>query len=168
MIVYCYPFACFVGSTKKYYSIAFSINTILIWLHNVITNVMQLYMETPYYPMNQHIFFIDSVVFYILYLFDNVVSCSWYRRHRVVFICFFVLLQHVVITQWLAVWMSYYYMCVHAKYRNQKVLNKPTIWKQTFLAREGPAAMRRWLQLIPRLDRAQCHWSNKSCGTGIR
>ena len=102
-------------------------------------------------------FFIDSVVFYILYLFDNVVSCSWYRRHRVVFICFFVLLQHVVITQWLAVWMSYYYMCVHAKYRNQKVLNKPTIWKQTFLAREGPAAMRRRLQLIPRQDRAQCH-----------
>ena len=105
-------------------------------------------------------FFIDSVVFYILYLFDNVVSCSWYRRHRVVFICFFVLLQHVVITQWLAVWMSYYYMCVHAKYRNQKVLNKPTIWKQTFLAREGPAAMRRWLQLIPRLDRAQwIYWN---------
>ena len=102
-------------------------------------------------------FFIDSVVFYILYLFDNVVSCSWYRRHRVVFICFFVLLQHVVITQWLAVWMSYYYMCVHAKYRNQKVLNKPTIWKQTFLAREGPAAMRRRLQLIPRQDRAQCN-----------
>ena len=103
-----------------------------------------------------YFFFIDSVVFYILYLFDNVVSCSWYRRHREVFICFFVLLQHVVITQWLAVWMSYYYMCVHAKYRNQKVLNKPTIWKQTFLAREGPAAMRRRLQLIPRQDRAQC------------
>ena len=48
-------------------------------------------------------------------------------------------------------------MCVHAKYRDQKLFNKLTICKQTCLAREGPAAIRRRLQLIRRLDRAQCN-----------
>ena len=43
--------------------------------------------------------------------------------------------------------MSYSYMCLHAKYHDQNEFNKLTMSKQTFLAREVAAAIRRTFQL---------------------